>query len=355
MKRLNAFTLGLLLTSALTPHIALAQQPAQVIGPITPGDIPVFNSPTIIKDSGTRLIPNGTQLYASTAGLDANNSCTVSTAPCTLEGACLQRSNLATFLQATTGNVIINIGNGTYSTVDGNNALCTIVGNSGGSSTILTFLVGNVGNPGSVILAIPAGAIGIFTKDLGEADINGITMTGGNGSIGISGSQYSVADIAGISWGAWGTSGVHYNMARNASLAIFAETINSSINTHIESDGANVSLVAVTIPSAVNWQGQFVFSVGPSRLDFHSATFNGPGVAGTTGNRAALAGPGYMTTNGVACASFFPGNGGCIIQLGFMDDAADNQTTPLAVGGVSCTLTTVSHLTVVNGVVTLCN
>jgi hypothetical protein len=51
MKRFNTFIAALLLTSSLTPAVN-AQQPAQVIGPITPGDLSVFNSPTIIKDSG---------------------------------------------------------------------------------------------------------------------------------------------------------------------------------------------------------------------------------------------------------------------------------------------------------------
>ena len=51
MKRLGTFTAALLLTAALTP--VCAQQPAQVIGPVTPGNLPVFNSPTIIKDSGS--------------------------------------------------------------------------------------------------------------------------------------------------------------------------------------------------------------------------------------------------------------------------------------------------------------
>lgn len=50
MKKLGHFVAGLLWLVA-TP--ASAQQNVQVIGPVTPGDLPVFNSPTIIKDSGT--------------------------------------------------------------------------------------------------------------------------------------------------------------------------------------------------------------------------------------------------------------------------------------------------------------
>ncbi len=37
---------------ALAQPFAYAQQNVQTIGPVTPGNIPVYNSPTIVKDSG---------------------------------------------------------------------------------------------------------------------------------------------------------------------------------------------------------------------------------------------------------------------------------------------------------------
>lgn len=59
MTRLGTFLAGLALTSALNPYVVLAQQPAQVIGPITPGDCSIFNSTTFLKDAGFSCLGSG--------------------------------------------------------------------------------------------------------------------------------------------------------------------------------------------------------------------------------------------------------------------------------------------------------
>jgi hypothetical protein len=69
MKRL-ALAITFLIAGMAT---ALAQANVQVIGPITPGNVPQFSSPTIIKDSG---VPGGTGAFANptaTAGPTAIN------------------------------------------------------------------------------------------------------------------------------------------------------------------------------------------------------------------------------------------------------------------------------------------
>jgi hypothetical protein len=61
MRRI-ALALALLVASLVA---ALAQQPLQVIGPITPGNIPQFNSSSIVKDSG---VAGGAALFANPTG-----------------------------------------------------------------------------------------------------------------------------------------------------------------------------------------------------------------------------------------------------------------------------------------------
>jgi hypothetical protein len=356
MKRLS-LALLLLVLAAWPAHT----QPVTVIGPITPGDCTSFFSTTQLTDAGfacpggtsgfitgggtanyvpvftgtttlgngVYLLPNGAQLYASPSGSDSGNTCSNSGAPCTLKGACLMRSGLATFLQAINGSLTINLANGTYSATDGNGALCSIEGNSGGSSSILTTLVGNVGSPSSVVLAVPNSATGVFTKDLGETEINGITITGGNGSIGVSGGQYSVVDDLGISFGSWGTSGIHFNFSGNSTLNISGYTLNNNIATGINIDSARVTASAgsVNIPSGIVFSNAFMNSNGNAQINWNAGAVTGAGVAGTTGRRAFLIGPGWMATGGTGCNTVFPGSVVCSIRLGFMDDAVDLQTT----------------------------
>jgi hypothetical protein len=354
MKRLSLALL--LLVLSVWPVWA---QPVTVIGPITPGDCAYFSSVTILKDAGFScnggtsgfltgggaanyvpvftgtttlsngfyLLPAGAQLYASATGTDTNNTCSNSGSPCTLKGACLMRSGLATFLQAINGSLTINV-NGTaghFTALDGNGAQCSIEGNSGGSSSILTSIMGSNG----ATLDVPNGATGIFTKDLGEVEINGITITGGIGSIGVSGGQYSVVDELGITWGSWGASGIHLNFSGNSTLNISGETLNNNIATHINIDSARVTASAgsVNIPSGIAFSNAFMNSNGNAQINWNAGAVTGAGVAGTTGRRAFLIGPGWMATGGTPCNTVFPGSVVCSIRFGFMDDANDLQTT----------------------------
>lgn len=279
----------------------------------------------------------GTNLFASPTGSDTNNNCTAPGSPCTLKGACAVRSQIATFLS---GSFAINLANGTYSTTDGNGALCTIEGNNGGSALALTSLVGNSGSPTSVILAAPNSSIGVLSQDLGEVSISGVEFTGGTNATGIQCRQFAVCDYGNVVWGTFGSGGIHVNGVTGSSTnLVTGETLNANIAFHWLFTGNAIfnSSVATSIPSAIAISGAFLDATGDVNLNLSSASFTGGGVAGTTGTRAILTGPGYLITNAATpCVSFFPGGGGCSLTLGFQDNAGDGIIQP-AQGGTGYT------------------
>jgi hypothetical protein len=289
---------------------------------------------------GPWLVPRGgVQLYASPSGNDTNDCLTPGTA-CTLKGACSFRSRFATYFS---GHIAINLADGTYSSTDANKALCTVEGNQGGSSSALTQLFGNCSTPTNVVLAVPDKSLGVEATDGGEVASQCLEFTGGNDSIGMQATQFAVADITNVNWGKWGENGIHLALGRNASGNVSSETILAGAAFHWNfSTGATFSAgKTISIPSAVSFAGgAFLAATGNVTIDLTAETISGAGVAGTTGRRAVLAGPGYMALAGMTpCNSFFPGDRACLITAGFQDNAGDPQTTPLP-GGV--TLATVN-------------
>ena len=254
--------------------------------------------------------------------------------------------------------VVINLADGTYSSVDTRNALCSIAGNLGGTSSTLTGIVGNCTTPTNVVLAIPANDVALFTKDGGEASIECVQITGGNNSVGLSAAQFSILDYTQIVWGAWGTNGVHVQVSQNASVNMIGpETITANIAVHwAVSSGASFLAEATTnIPSAVAWSTNFLLGYGNVNINLGAWSVSGSGIAGTTGKRATLQGPGFLLINGVPCNSFFPGNVACTLTQGFQDDGGDNGTSVYPSGGVSCPSgITADTVTIVNGIVTHC-
>ena len=284
-----------------------------------------FYSPSPFSPAG------GLLLYASASGPDSNDCLTIATA-CSLKSACTARG--AAFINA--GIITIELADGTYSAVDSTPALCSIQGNSGSSSNTLTFIIGDCTTPSNVVLSIPDGDIGIFTKDLGEVEVECLTLQGaGSGvTVGISGAQFSVVDLLKTVWGAFGSGSAPLQFTQSASLnfdGTAAVTINANLTRFVTlGSGANISCAGtIAIPSAVAWGSEFIYVNGNATANFAGCTFTGSGVAGTTGKRATLSGPGYLQTNTVACSTFFPGNGACTLTNGFQDDANDPNTTPL--------------------------
>jgi hypothetical protein len=202
----------------------------------------------------------------------------------------------------------------------------------------LTFIVGDCATPTNVVLPIPAGDTGIFTKDLGETEVSCLELTGASGSIevGISGAQFSVVDLIQTVWGPFGTGSLGLNFSQSASLnfdGAASATINSGIGTFLAlSSGANALAgggATIVIPSAVAWGSQFIQVYGPSMANLAALSFTGSGVAGTTGKRANLIGTGFLATGQVGCNTFFPGNAACTLIQGFQDDANDPATAPI--------------------------
>jgi hypothetical protein len=309
---------------------------AAAVAPGVAQDLPIYNNAgTGLVDSNVPLAPaGGLNLYASPTGNDTNNTCMASGTPCTLKGACFARSQIATFIS---GTAKINLVDGTYNSPDGFNALCSILGNQGGSSSVLTTIVGDCGTPANVILAIPAGNIGLFAKDGGETSLQCATITGGNSSIGISAAQFSIIDLTTITWGAWGTGGRHISLGLGAVSNVNGETITANIAFHAVISGASTlnELGTITINPAVVWGNEFL-SITNAVANFGSATFAGAGVAGTTGQRVVQTG-GYLYTGGVAVDTFFPGNVASSLTQGAQDDNGDLQTAAYNLQAASVT------------------
>jgi hypothetical protein len=269
----------------------------------------------------------GLQLYANASGNDSNDGLTFGT-PITLKGACSFRSRFATFYS---GSIAINLADGTYSTVDGNNALCTVLGNAGGSATALTGIFGNCTSPTNVILKIPNDGIGLNILDGGEAAINCVQFTGGNNANGIQCGQHTIADYNQIVWGTFGTNAIHLSATRLCSVNVGAKgeilTADFSVHWSIASGSTLTAGGTTSIPSAISFtDGNFLIALGNVHIDLSALTISGAGVAGTTGGRASLTGPGYMVTAGATeCNSFFPGDRSCVFSLGFKDNANDAE------------------------------
>ena len=307
-----------------------------VVGPATSvvNDLPCWNNTTgtLLKDCGIYVAPAGAlNLYASATGNDTNNNCTNSGTPCTLPGVCRERSQIATYL---TTSMTINVADGTYSVGDVVNNICSIFGNAGGSSTALTNVVGNCGSPSNVVLNALDNHIGIFTKDAGEVLVKCLQINLGNNSIGISGAQFSIVDYTTIVWGTVASGGVHIRMSQGASANCDGgETILAGVGIHWSiSDGSHLSAPSgcvTTIPTAVAWGSEFLSATNPASINIAGWTAAGGGVAGTTGVKAVLQGPGFLATGTTPCSSFLNvGSSGCLLTLGFQDDAGDPQTSP---------------------------
>jgi hypothetical protein len=241
---------------------------------------------------------------------------------------------IATFLA---GSANINLVDGTYSSTDTFNAVCTILGNAGGSSGILTTLVGNCTTPANVVISVPANSIGVYAVDLGETEVQCVTLVGGNGSIGLNGGQFAVIDVSKVHFGAFGTNSVHVSLQQQASYNILGgggEIIDGGATFHwsMRSNAVISGSGGTSISTAVAFTA-FLDTRGAVYLDLSNWVLSGAGIADTTGQRANLIGPGYLIANGAtACNSFFPGNSNCAITLGFQDNANDALTSPWPAG-----------------------
>jgi hypothetical protein len=246
------------------------------------------------------------------------------------------RTALGTFLQSISGSLTINLADGTYTAVDSNNEMCGIFGDSGGSATILTAIIGDCATPTNVVLAVPASDNGIEIKDLGLTSISCLEFTGGNGSIGIQNAgQAAIADYNNVYWGTWGTRGGHISIADGGfvNLGATGETIvgNFLSSYHLITSGsANYFAGGPTnIPSAVSWAGGGWISSGGASgalVNLSNWSVTGAGVAGSTGPQGTFQGLGLLlTASNAKCTTVLPGSGGCTFLNGYQDLAGDVQ------------------------------
>lgn len=299
---------------------------------------------SIIKYPGAWQIPAGVTLYASTSGSDTNDCLTSGTA-CTLSGTCI---NHRAALDSFPGVVTIQLVDGTYTGTSGT-ALCQIEGNDGRQTTSLTFIQGNCGIPGNVSLTTPTNGTAIFTKDLGETEVSCMTVTGGNGSTGISGAQFSVVDqLSNWNFGAFGTNSVHIQISQSASFNVGDNyTISGAAAFHIVVTGnANLSVqgnvTTVTIPSALAFTS-FMQNQGGYISWGSSALFTGSGFSATTGNkysnyslRFGTGAGGCLYTNGVDPNTFFPGSVSVPFPVASCGDFPIGTTVSVLYNSVGC-------------------
>lgn len=305
-------------------------QPGQVLGNNGTAPAPAAAMYAWLAVAGS----GGAVLYASPTGNDTNNSCLNSGTPCTLKGACTARTQIATFLS---GNFQINVAAGTYSALDVNNAACTVLGNVGGSGPTLTSIFGAGYNGASctsqtlTVIAVPNNASGFYVKDNGEVGVHCLQITAGNNSTGIQNAgQAAVVDYDNINWGTWGTGGSHVAASWGAFVNLNGggETLSAGFTYHWNFSG-NATLNAggaTNIPSAISWNsGAFLVASGNNYINVNGWSTAGAGVAGSTGPRAILQGPGFMLMPNAStpCDALFPGNSPCSFLGGFITSAGD--------------------------------
>lgn len=289
-------------------------------GTVDPHYVPVASTLNNFVD-GFYLAPNtGITLLASPS---AAGDC-INTA-CDLKTACAYRTQIATFL---TGAIGIQLADGTYNSIDVNNALCTVQGNIG-NGPVQTDITGNCTTPGNVVLAVPNSDVGFYVVELGEPIINCLTITLGTNSVGIQAVTLSLTEVNKVHFGTATNTSTHVALNTNAVYSITGagEFIDASAATHWSvASGATLSGGGgTTITTNVSFSSAFLVARGQVYIDLSQWTLtNAHTVSGTA---AILIGPGYMSTPGnAACSSALPGGGGCTLSQCFVDSANDLQT-----------------------------
>lgn len=154
--------------------VAAHAQPATVIGPVTPGHVPVFNSTTVLKDGGPSPTLLGNTTYFVANGGSDGNSCTVDFPCATIQHAL----NLVPAL--TNGNdVTINVAAGSYpeslqcpARLTGNRVL------GGGTITIL----GDTTTPSNLVIGGP-GLTPWACNNIGNYVLDGMRLTSTTGRL----------------------------------------------------------------------------------------------------------------------------------------------------------------------------
>ena len=232
------------------------------------------------------------------------------------------------------------------------------------------FVSGDQNSPTSVSILAPSAGEGVYASDWCIARLSFVQIDNQGGATdGVRIGQGAIIDINDITCGAsWNSSGAPCVVLEKGGVANFAGAVGINAlgcgSSLVQMTGGTFNAAGVnppfpkrtiTIPSAIACTNGTFNLTGPARLmNFNASTFTGAGVAGTTGVRAILTGPGWLDGGGSSVNSIFPGNSPALLTQGWQDDAGDNQTSPLPAGGVACSGSPSSSFAVVNGIVTHC-
>jgi|HubBroStandDraft_6_1064221.scaffolds.fasta_scaffold00175_23 hypothetical protein len=285
--------------------------------------IPVWTSAATLGNGVYLPLAGGVNLYAAPTATGTGDCLTAPNA-CQLKTACSFRTQVATYLS---GGFNINEAHGTYNSVNADLALCTVKGNSGGSASALTTLLGDCSATTAVILSVPDNDVGVLADDVGEVVVKCQQVNLGNGSIGLQGLQQIILDMDTITWGSCGASAEHLSLGGNAvgNLTGGGENITANCTKHWDfASGTTFNGGALTtLTGTPAFNGAFITAAGDLNINLSAWTTSGT----ATGTRAILTGLGYMITAAAAsCNSVIPGSVACQLSLGFQDNAGDLQT-----------------------------
>lgn len=241
-----------------------------------------------------KLIANRTY-YVLTTGSDSNNGLTNTSGGAFLT---IQKAiDTVAALDASTFNVVIQVGNGTYTA-------SLVLKNFIGSGTCT--LLGDTTTPSNVVIAATSGdAVQILNTTSAWA-IAGFKITNSGGQcIGVR--AKGILSITGkMEYGT--TSGYHFYVANGGALTIGSNyTISGNAAQHIVVENAStltaVSGLTITLTGTPAFATRFIYAQRNSTVIMYGETFSGA----ATGTRYVVASNSVIETNGGG-ATYFPGN-----------------------------------------------
>ncbi len=357
MKRL--YLAALLLVLASWP--AHAQQPAQVIGPITPGDCPIFSSTTIIKDSGAscsgsfpgtirRQLTGSINFFVDNSTGNDSNDCLAATVtgghgPCATinHGVAVAKNTVDVAGQASP---VLNVatGTGTYA------EQISIAGAVVGGQNIQVTGTGSA----NITIQAPAGQYAVNAQDWVAISFSGFTFGCANGATGQwLASKYAQIDlVTDVKFTECGTGTIMAAIYNSQFNMLAAPDFSGNAAAVISlSGGSRLSdNVGCTISGSPTYSVAFLQGFN-SYAEFAASSCTGS----FTGLKFLWDGLSWEQANGRSFNSVIVGGANGTLAFGAQTDAGNNPTSPTAVGGVSCPSgITAGTVTVVNGVVTHC-
>jgi hypothetical protein len=213
----------------------------------------------------------------------------------------------------------------------------------GGANANTIFITGDSNNQTAVHMLAPNGGDGIYASDGSILRLEFFAI--GNQGTALSGIRIGQGGIMDVQSMACDPS---WNSTTGSCIALTKDGITNLGSTTLTVQGCGGSIILMTggffnagtapspvsfgniaIPSPISCSNGFVNATGPARLtNFTSGTFTGSGVAGSTGVRAILQGPGWLDGGGASVNAIFPGNSPAQLSQGFQDDFGDVPTSP---------------------------